>query len=404
MEPRPRWPANLTSLGALRGPACTLLLVAGFMAAPDVVRERFGDVVTVVLGLNTAYSALSGGFWPALATTTLSLGYFVHLSLAASTSTGLTLEQVVRLVTLAIAFPVGFLMVLESKTKAELAARLRAERDTARAYAHQLESEVERRLAELRQASAQQDELERFRELDRLKGQFVNAVSHELRTPLTSIVGYIEFMEDGIGGTLSAVQSDYVQQIRRSSRQLERLVDDLLDFARMEAGTFKLNLDLADLSAKIRHVADSLRPQVLDAKLHLEVEAPEGPLNALIDSQRIDQVLLNLLSNAIKFTPRDGVIRVRLSTEGAMARWEVEDTGIGICPSHHDKLFRPYSRIETGLGVKGTGLGLSISKAIIEAHGGEIGVESLPGKGSTFWFRLPLQPAGETARLSPRTR
>lgn len=374
------------------------------MALPHEQALQFAAAFTAILGLATAYAVLSGGFWSALTTTLLTLAYFTwEFAIPAGT---LSPEHLIQLGSMAVAFPLGFTMMLRGKARAKQAARLQAERDTALAHARQLESEVERRLAELRQASAQQDELERFRELDRLKGMFVNAVSHELRTPLTTIVGYVEFMEDGIGGALSTIQRDYLQQIRRSSKQLERLVDDLLDFARMEAGNFKLNRRPADLSDKTRQVADSLRPQVREARLMLEVSVPEEPLVTDIDSQRIDQVLLNLLSNAIKFTPESGTISLRLSVEGGMACWEVTDTGIGICPTQHEKLFRAYSRIETGLGVKGTGLGLSISKAIIEAHDGEIGMRSALGQGSTFWFRLPLKAPSvrsKTGELEPQT-
>ncbi|HEY9857625.1 MAG TPA: HAMP domain-containing sensor histidine kinase [Stenomitos sp.] len=386
----------------MKGPTLTLLLLAVFWFSPLPIHM---DIRAALLGLNTAYSTLLGGVWPALATTLLSIAYFLLVFFDPSLPHGYSLDHMVRIITLTLALPIGIKILLHGKVKAELAATLKAERDAALAHARQLESEVARRVAELRQATLQQHELERFRELDRMKGLFVNAVSHELRTPLTTIVGYVEFLEDGIGGMLSPIQSDYIQQIRHSSRQLQRLVDDLLDFARLEAGTFKLSLRSADLGDKTRQVANSLLPQVMDAKLQLEVSVPEGPVPVTIDAQRIEQVMLNLLSNAVKFTPQDGRLRIRLTTEGDMARWSVEDTGIGIEPGQIEKLFRPYSRIETELGVKGTGLGLSISKAIVEAHGGEIGVESVPRQGSTFWFQLPL-PSVETpdslAELSPQ--
>jgi signal transduction histidine kinase len=243
---------------------------------------------------------------------------------------------------------------------------------------------------------------QRLRELDRLKSEFVNAVSHDLRTPLTSIKGYTEFLEDGIGGELSPEQRGYVQQIDRGTRRLERLVNDLLDFARLEAGTFRLRLQEHDVRGRITEIADSLRPHFLEAGLTLELALPATPATAWIDPQRIEQVLANLLTNAAKFTPAGGAVRVSLSAEGEALRCEVADTGCGIGPLEMTQLFQRFSQLHAGREKGGTGLGLSISKAIVEAHGGQIGAESEPGVGSTFWFTVPASGRapgmGEAAR------
>jgi PAS domain S-box-containing protein len=238
---------------------------------------------------------------------------------------------------------------------------------------------------------ATQAELAAAKELDRLKDQFVNAVSHDLRTPLTSIRGYAEFLEDELGGPLSPQQGEFVQQIERGAKRLERLVNDLLDFARLEAGTFHLNLEDADLGQKVHDIIQSLRPQAEGARLRLEAVLPETPLVAPMDPQRVEQVLSNLIGNALKFTPEGGRIEVRARVEGDRLLCEVEDTGEGIAPADIPKLFQRFGQLESGIKKKGgTGLGLSISKAIIEAHGGRIGVRSQKGTGSTFWFTLPL--------------
>jgi PAS domain S-box-containing protein len=230
------------------------------------------------------------------------------------------------------------------------------------------------------------------RELDRMKTNFVNAISHDLRTPLTSIVGYTEFLEDGIGGPITPQQREFVVQIEKSAKRLEHLVDNLLDFARLEAGTLKLKPAPADLGAHIREVLESLRPQAQQAELTLAAELPEDPLVVTMDAQRIERVLNNMLANALKFTPAGGCIAVRACLMVDHVRCEVADTGMGIAPEDVPKLFRRFGQLDAGAHKGGTGLGLSISKAIVEAHGGQIGVESEPGQGSTFWFTLPVRP------------
>ncbi|HEY9856070.1 MAG TPA: ATP-binding protein [Stenomitos sp.] len=236
-------------------------------------------------------------------------------------------------------------------------------------------------------------QFEKLRELDQLKTNFVNAVTHEIRTPLTSIMGYAEFLEDELGGPLSEQQLEFVIQLERGAKRLEYLVNDLLDFARLEAGTFRLKLEEGDLSSKIRETVDSLKPQLEDGQLHLEEQLPEEPLIITMDAQRIGQVLTNLIGNAIKFTPRGGTIWVRAQVEHGEVRCEIEDTGEGIASEDIPKLFQRFTQLEAGVRKgKGTGLGLSISKAIIEAHGGRIGVTSELGNGATFWFTLPMKP------------
>ncbi len=254
---------------------------------------------------------------------------------------------------------------------------------------------VEERTTELhhtiQEAALRQAELDQARELDRLKTNFVGAISHDLRTPLTSIMGYAEFLEDEIGGTLSGTQVEFVQQIHKGARRLEYLLNDLLDFARLDAGTFKLTLGHTDLRDKLLEVAESLRPQIEEARLTLSVGSPETPLIASMDAQRIERVLINLLTNAIKFTLPGGTIRLAARLEGDRVICEVEDTGEGIAPADIPKLFRHFSQLKSGMKRGGTGLGLSICKAIVEAHGGAIGVRSTLGHGSTFWFSLPVQ-------------
>ncbi|HEY9900457.1 MAG TPA: ATP-binding protein [Pantanalinema sp.] len=266
----------------------------------------------------------------------------------------------------------------------QMAARLKAS-------AEDLERQVRERTTELARANESlRESYEKLRQLDQLKSAFVSAVSHDLRTPLTSIKGYAEFLEDQVGGPMRPEQLEFVVQIERGVERLENLVNDLLDFARIEAGTFTLRLGRADLTSEIRSVIESLRPQLQEAQLDIRVEAPDAPLRVVLDPERIARVLTNLLNNAIKLTPQGGRIVVRASQEGDCVRCEVEDTGPGIAADDIPKLFQRFSQLPQGMHKGGTGLGLSISKTIIEAHGGEIGVRSHLGVGSTFWFTLPI--------------
>ncbi|MBO9542026.1 HAMP domain-containing protein [bacterium] len=272
--------------------------------------------------------------------------------------------------------------------------RLREARDT-------LEARVEQRTAELEEANAElshqerqlQVQYEQLKELDRLKSNFVNSVSHELRTPLTTIRGYAEFLEEGIGGLLSSEQTRFVWQIQMASQRLEGLLNDLLDFARIEAGTFTLRHSEQELATSAQEIVESFRPLAEDARVTIRLEAPAHPLVAWVDPQRVCQVLTNLISNAVKFSPPGGVVRVRLMDDDEFVRCEVEDDGEGIAAVDMPRLFQRFSQLEAGLKKgKGTGLGLNISKVLVEAHGGTIGVQSAPGEGARFWFTLPKSP------------
>lgn len=257
----------------------------------------------------------------------------------------------------------------------------------------EIEREVAERTAENQRAfeeiARQTLELRQAQELDRLKTNFVSAVSHDLRAPLTSILGYSEFLEEEIGGKLSPSQRNYVEQIGKGTRRMEHLLDDLLDFARIDAGTFALRVQPTDLAEQIRDIADSLKPQLAAANLALEVVVPPAPLVAELDAPRIERVLINLLNNAIKFTPAEGTIRVKAVRTDAGVSCEVADTGIGIAAEDLPRLFQPFSQLEGGLHRGGAGLGLSISKTIVEAHGGSIEVQSEVGQGSVFVLRFP---------------
>lgn len=244
--------------------------------------------------------------------------------------------------------------------------------------------------------AALREQNEKLTELDRLKNGFISSVSHELRTPLASIMGYAEFLEDEVAGSLNPDQQAFVHQIVEGGRRLQLLVNDLLDFARFDSGTFRIHPREADLAETLREIAESLQPQAHEAQLMLEAVIPVESLPYAFDPERIEQVLLNLLGNAIKFTPTGGTIRLRLLPGTEEVRVEVEDSGLGIAEVNLPKLFQKFFQIDarTTREKGGAGLGLSISKALVESHGGQIGVVSVLGRGSTFWFTLPKAKQG----------
>lgn len=257
----------------------------------------------------------------------------------------------------------------------------------------EIRQQVADRTAELQNANQRLEEtLDELKRVDQLKADFLNAVSHDLRTPLTAITGYAEFLEEGIAGQLSPKQVEYVKSILLGTDQLLRLLNDLLDFARMEAGRFHLNQEPLEYGPLVQTAVENLRPLAAKKRLTLETEIPEDLPLVHGDADRIMQIMNNLLSNAIKFTPAGGRVDVRVRVDGDRALTEVADTGIGVAPEHQVHLFEKFFQVEDQQTrhLKGTGLGLAITRQLVNAHGGKIWVESGLGKGSTFRFTLPF--------------
>jgi len=228
------------------------------------------------------------------------------------------------------------------------------------------------------------------RESERLKDEFVATVSHELRTPLTSIRGFVELLLAGEGGDLTRDQQRFLGIVERNAERLLRLVGDLLLIAQLDAGTMRLEWTDVDVVEIAAEAVEASRPSAEEAGLLLVLHADRGaPM--LGDRARLAQLVDNLLSNAIKFTPRGGRVEVRAHARDGRVQLAVADTGSGISPEELPQLFTRFYRTR-GAGEKhvpGTGLGLAISKAIAEAHGGAIEVESAVGAGTTFTVVLP---------------
>jgi signal transduction histidine kinase len=237
-----------------------------------------------------------------------------------------------------------------------------------------------------------QEQNEKLREADRLKDEFVALISHDLRTPLTSIMGYLELALES--DELPETERGYLEVVDRNSQRLLRLVNDLLFVARLEAGEMDIHFDELDLGDVVRQALEEAEPRARAKEIALESDTDSVP-SISADRGRMFQLLDNLVGNAIKFTPTGGNVSVRLSREGDLVRLEVEDSGIGIAPEDQRRLFERFFRAaNTRDGyVPGTGLGLYIARAIVEAHGGRIAVESSPGVGTCFRVELPLTRA-----------
>jgi PAS domain S-box-containing protein len=254
------------------------------------------------------------------------------------------------------------------------------------------EDVTQRRSLQLRLAAQleRNAELRQRQALERLHGLFVDAVSHELRTPLATIVGCAELLEDGVGGPLDAVGVRQVSEIQGAARRLEVLLDDLIDFTRLEAGTFQLDRQPLALQHLVAEVVAGFAHQA--AQGGVEVRPPAGQEDLLVeaDHRRMRQVLGHLVHNALKFAPRGSEVRLAVWGEGDEVCCEVTDAGEGITPARQARMFERFTQLEGGVRQgKGLGLGLYVCRTLVEAHGGRIGVHSRPGEGATFWLRLP---------------
>ncbi len=235
-------------------------------------------------------------------------------------------------------------------------------------------------------------DISHFREADKLKETFISIVSHELKTPVAIIRGYAETLQRPQAQRDPALMEEMLSAIVEETDRLARLVDDLLDASRLQAGGLSLKeIGEVDLAAIARRVVERYRAQTRKHTLRLEL--PEDFPIIRGDARRLEQVLDNLISNAIKYSPHGGEIVVRGEVRPAEVVIAVQDEGVGIPLEEQDNIFQRFYRVEgpETRAVAGTGLGLYLTRAIVQAHGGRIWVKSAPGKGSTFYVALPLQ-------------
>ncbi|WP_440956971.1 ATP-binding protein [Methanosarcina sp. Mfa9] len=228
---------------------------------------------------------------------------------------------------------------------------------------------------------------------NRAKSGFIANMSHELRTPLNSVIGFSDLLLEGAFGTLNGKQARYVHNILNSGKHLLEIINNLLDISILETGESSLDYEELDLAPFIEEVRNSIRPLASSKNVAIETDFDPTLGNIRADRAKLKQVLYNLLSNAIKFTPRGGKVSVDTRKKDGVAEIRVTDNGIGIPLESHRKIFQPFVQGDSSAAkeYKGVGLGLYIVKNFVELHGGEVGVNSEPGKGSTFTFTLPLE-------------
>lgn len=250
-----------------------------------------------------------------------------------------------------------------------------------------LESRVAERTAEL---AASRDEAERANEA---KSEFLSRMSHELRTPLNAILGFGQLLNMG---KLKGEQKDNVREILNAGQHLLDLINEVLDLARIESGKFTVSMEPVPLLPLISDCLTLIRPQAEGRGIRIAEAGQNCVENVLADRTRLKQVMLNLLSNAIKYNRPNGTISIVCMVQGHSQQIRISDTGEGLTAEQQARLFVAFERLNADQhAIEGTGIGLALSKRLVELMGGEIGVESTPGSGSTFWVRLPIAAGRE---------
>jgi NtrC-family two-component system sensor histidine kinase KinB len=242
----------------------------------------------------------------------------------------------------------------------------------------------------------------RLMRFDELKNDLVATVAHEFRTPLTSLRMAIHLCAGELVGPLTEKQADLMLAARQDCERLQSTVDDLLDLSRIQSGRLVLSWGVAAPRELVGAVLEAHRTEAGAAGVELASAAAEDLPPVGVDRERIGLVLSNLVSNALRHTPRGGAVEVAAVERERAVRFEVKDSGAGIAPEYHDRIFEKFFRVP-GAPAGGVGLGLYLSREIVEAHGGRIGVESAPGRGSRFWFTVPQASAvGGAAATGPK--
>jgi signal transduction histidine kinase len=275
------------------------------------------------------------------------------------------------------------------------ARQLEDQTNEARELAHELaltNEELRSVISEAKKAWAAADAA------NRTKAEFLAVMSHELRTPLNSIGGYIDMLEMELRGPLTDAQKSDLARIKRSQLHLLGIINDILNFTRLEATEVKFDIIDVPVRALITDLDDVVSSLAHAKSLDYECDSPGPNVYARTDPDKLRQILINLLSNAVKFTPDGGRIRVSWTVNQRSVSIHVEDTGPGIPPDKREAVFEPFVQLERGLTrtTEGTGLGLAISRGLARGMGGDIILESEIGAGSVFTVMIPLSPSRRT--------
>jgi len=228
-----------------------------------------------------------------------------------------------------------------------------------------------------------------IRRLEKVRQDFIANISHELRTPIASCKAIVETLQNGAVND-KKIAEDFLQRLQVETDKLAQMVNELGELSRIESGELALRLEPVDIAAVITRVTERLRTQADRARLRVDIDIPGDLPRVVGDSNRIEQVLVNLVHNAIKFTPQNGKITVSAAVSDGMVLVSVRDTGMGIPEDDLPHIFERFYKVDKARSGGGTGLGLAIAKHIVQAHGGDIRVESVLDKGSTFMFTLPV--------------
>ncbi|MBF8250685.1 MAG: hypothetical protein HW382_313 [Deltaproteobacteria bacterium] len=288
-----------------------------------------------------------------------------------------------------------------------MAINLSVSQEKLKSWNDELREEVARRTSELEETNEELKESRvelnkrnddlgsanlKLREMDRLKSEFLANMSHELRTPLTAIIGFSELLVDGVMGDMNEEQTDSVGNILTSGHHLLKLINDILDLSKIEAGKMVLQPEILDLGMIISFIKKTIAPLTKKKKQVLKIEMAEGIPDIYADPGKIKQLLLNLVGNAIKFTPEGGTITIGVEFKDSCFVLSVTDTGIGIKQEDRERIFQEFQQAEgsTSREYDGTGLGLTLTRRLAEMHGGKIEVESEVGKGSKFTAFIPF--------------
>jgi len=253
---------------------------------------------------------------------------------------------------------------------------------------------LEARTSELKLTNEQlETTVDALKRLDHLRADFLNALSHYLRIPLTSIIGYAELLQDAQEPPLGHGEQEYVIHIIEACHRMEDMLEELLDYARLEVGRIKLNIEPVDPYALLDETFTFFRPLAEQKQIKLQAELPEDLPEVMVDPDRLRQILNNLISNAIKYTPPGGSVTVRACLKDDCVVFEVQDTGYGLSDEDKQHLFEKFYRSPRPeiQREKGSGIGLALIKGVIEAHEGHMEVESELGKGALFRFSLPAR-------------
>jgi signal transduction histidine kinase len=226
----------------------------------------------------------------------------------------------------------------------------------------------------------------------RAKSEFLANMSHELRTPLNSVIGFSDVLVEGVAGPLNDKQKDYLGDVRSSGQHLLGLINDILDLSKVEAGKMELEPTMISLRDVIESTLSMVGERASSHGIAISCTLADGIPSLVADERKLKQIVLNLLSNAIKFTPSGGEIKVAARHIDDTIEISVRDTGVGIALADQPRIFEEFAQAKHGRqSAEGTGLGLTLTKRFVELHGGRIWVESSPGTGSTFTFRLPTR-------------